>query len=85
MLVEEREHIILSNINANGVATVRELAEVCDVTEVTIRRDLKRLEDNNLLKRTFGGAVSLERSFDGSSFIVNDTIEEPALPDMLMP
>ena len=62
MLLEEREHIILSNINSKGTATVRQLAEACDVTEVTVRRDLKRLEENNLLKRVFGGAVSIERS-----------------------
>ena len=80
MLIEEREHIILSNINANGLATVRELAEVCDVTEVTIRRDLKRLEENNLLKRTFGGAVSLDRNINRITSIPNDPIDEVALP-----
>ena len=49
MLLEEREQIILTNINSNGTATVRQLAEACEVTAVTIRRDLKRLEDNNLI------------------------------------
>ena len=51
MLLEEREHIILRNINSNGTATVRQLAQACNVTEVTVRRDLKRLEENKLLKR----------------------------------
>jgi DeoR/GlpR family transcriptional regulator of sugar metabolism len=51
------------------------------VTEVTIRRDLKRLEDNKLLKRTFGGAVSLERTFNGSPSAGVETVSEPSLPE----
>lgn len=58
MLLIERETKILSIIMQQGVATVHELAEVCNVTEVTIRRDLRRLESLKLLERTRGGAIS---------------------------
>lgn len=59
MLLIEREQRILNFIQQHTVASVRELAELCDVTEVTIRRDLKRLESLNLLQRTHGGAVRI--------------------------
>lgn len=81
MLLEERETIILQNINARGTATVRQLAQACHVTEVTVRRDLKRLEENKLLKRVFGGAVSLERSHYPAPQFVDRTPEAPALPN----
>ena len=64
MLLEEREHIILSNINSNGTATVRQLAEACDVAEVTVRRDLKRLEENNLFKSHRHKAAMVRLSAD---------------------
>ena len=60
MLHVEREAEILSFVNKNGVATVRELAELCGVTEVTIRRDLTRLESLRLVERTHGGVISVE-------------------------
>lgn len=80
MLLEEREHIILTNINLNGTATVRQLAQACEVTEVTIRRDLKRLEENNLIKRTFGGAVSLERINNTSPVLSEQLANHSSLP-----
>lgn len=57
MLLAERETHIIAEVNASGSATVRELAELFGVTEVTIRRDLQRLEQKHLLKRTHGGAL----------------------------
>ena len=81
MLLEEREQIILSNINSNGMATVRQLAKACDVTEVTVRRDLKRLEEHNLLKRVFGGAVSIERSQYATQPFITPHVLKPSLPN----
>ena len=62
MLLAEREDIILSLVHDLGVVSVRELAEACDVTEVTIRRDLNKLEARNLLRRTHGGAVRFDKA-----------------------
>lgn len=59
MILAEREKTIIDFINQRHIASVRELAERCDVTEVTIRRDLQRLEKLRLLQRTHGGAVSV--------------------------
>lgn len=40
--------------------TINELSELFDLTEETIRRDLKYLEDENFLTRTYGGAYISE-------------------------
>lgn len=60
VLLAEREIQILNIINDNGTVVVRELAKHFDVTEATIRRDLQRMEDQALLRRTHGGAVKME-------------------------
>jgi DeoR family fructose operon transcriptional repressor len=57
---EERKAKIVEYVNRNQRAMVQELCQAFDVSEATIRRDLKELEDAKLLKRTHGGAISLE-------------------------
>ncbi|NMB11056.1 MAG: DeoR/GlpR transcriptional regulator [Firmicutes bacterium] len=59
MLPEERRQYILAILATNGAATVRDLAERFDVSLVTIRRDLERLEGDGLIIKAHGGAVSL--------------------------
>lgn len=65
----ERRNQILELIRNNGKIIVKDIAEKFNVTEVTIRQDLKILERNGLLTRTYGGAVershsSLDRPFN---------------------
>lgn len=48
---------IVSAINQNQFMSVVELSEICDVSEMTIRRDLEILHDRGLLKRIHGGAT----------------------------
>ena len=57
--IERREKII-ENLEKNGSITVEALAQKLEVTPTTIRRDLKYLEDNDRITRTFGGAVVKE-------------------------
>lgn len=66
MLVAEREGKILATVNQRGSVTVHDLAALCRVTEVTIRRDLQRLKEQNQLRRTHGGAVSKASSTGGT-------------------
>ncbi len=54
---------ILSNLQQSGSVAVEELSERLDVSLVTIRRDLDVLEQQGLLRRTHGGAVSIEPLF----------------------
>ncbi|GAW92127.1 DeoR/GlpR family DNA-binding transcription regulator [Calderihabitans maritimus] len=60
MYSEERKKIILDYIQNHGRASVQELTEVVQVSESTIRRDLKELKEARLIKRTHGGALSLQ-------------------------
>ncbi|MBC8079541.1 MAG: DeoR/GlpR transcriptional regulator [Gorillibacterium sp.] len=61
MFAEERLIRIVEMVNQNGKVTVAELSHALDVSFVTIRRDLERLEEEKLLCRTHGGALSLEK------------------------
>ncbi len=53
----ERHQFILSKLNKESFVNVLELCKELDVSSVTIRKDLKLLEDKNLLFRTHGGAT----------------------------
>ncbi len=55
--VHERRNKLLDFINTQSRADVAELAELAQVTEATIRRDLILLEEQNLILRTHGGAL----------------------------
>lgn len=61
-LAEPRQQAILDLINAGGHVVVSDLAKRFEVSEMTIRRDLKVLENMGLAIRVHGGAVSGEKS-----------------------
>ncbi|WP_150265932.1 DeoR/GlpR family DNA-binding transcription regulator [Paenibacillus tepidiphilus] len=56
---EERKRSIVQYIDTHTRGSVQELSRGLGVSESTVRRDLKELEEARLLKRTHGGAVSL--------------------------
>lgn len=58
MLQAERRNFIVQYLNRNGKLIVEDIAKELKTSPMTIRRDLKYLEDNNLITRTHGGAVS---------------------------
>ena len=62
MLKEERQKIILDKLEENNIIQVSQMTEILDVTEMTIRRDLKELENKNLLVRIHGGASKVEKT-----------------------
>ena len=57
MLNSERQNAILDLLSQNRSVLVTDLVRMFDVSVATIRRDLTELENNNLLKRVYGGAV----------------------------
>ncbi len=57
MISELRKEIILSTLNETGILYTQEIMKKCDVSEITIRRDLTELESKGLLIRTHGGAI----------------------------
>ena len=60
---QQRFHAILTTLRQNGAVSVDDLSGELKVTVVTIRRDLDSLERQGLLRRTHGGAVSIEPLF----------------------
>ena len=63
MFALERQKIILEKLNLDGAVWVSKLSTELGVTEETIRRDLEKLENQEVLVRTHGGAVPVS---DGS-------------------
>lgn len=61
MFAEERQRHILSKVKSLGRVIAKELAEECEVSIDTIRRDLTIMEEKGLIKRTHGGAVPLSK------------------------
>lgn len=57
MTIAERHKIILEKLHREGFVKVGDVAEELDVTMVTIRRDLKVMEEKGLLYRSHGGAT----------------------------
>jgi DeoR/GlpR family transcriptional regulator of sugar metabolism len=60
MLASQRRQQILEDINSHGVGIVTNLSEKYRVSEMTIRRDLKALEQAGYIVREYGGAVRLQ-------------------------
>ncbi|WP_158735824.1 DeoR/GlpR family DNA-binding transcription regulator [Alteribacillus sp. YIM 98480] len=57
LFVTERRHKIMEMLNQEQRLTVKRLAKVLGVSEVTLRSDLKEMEKEGLLHRTHGGAM----------------------------
>ncbi len=57
LFLEERRRAILEQLEQTGRVTVKELSAELQVSTVTIRQDLRALEEAGLLDRTHGGAV----------------------------
>jgi DeoR family fructose operon transcriptional repressor len=61
---EERKRKIAEYVHEKGRASVQELAGHYQVSDSTVRRDLKDLEEQGLLLRTHGGAVVVQQEDD---------------------
>jgi DeoR family fructose operon transcriptional repressor len=61
----DRRHRILERVAAEQTIHIAELATELGVSEMTIRRDIGRLERDGFLRRTYGGATAhLTRSME---------------------
>ncbi len=58
MRQEDRLGVILEKLSQHTSVGVPELALELDVSQASVRRDLRLLEDQQLLTRTHGGAVA---------------------------
>jgi len=71
MLIGERRQHILSLIHRDGRVLVSELSESLGISPITIRKDLDQLEQQGMVQRTHGGALTLQSS----------TMMDPSLKD----
>jgi len=61
MLVEERWQMIVNMVNSQNVVSVLELSRRLSTSKVTVRGDLREPELAGKLKRTHGGALSIQQ------------------------
>ena len=72
MFAIERIRIIKNYILENHQAEVSALSTMLNVSEVTIRRDLEKLEKEGFLTRTHGGSFNEEEEEDFLDMIDGD-------------
>lgn len=73
MFSEERQQKIIEMLNEKSSLRVAELAEIFNISESTIRRDLQDMEEKGMLTRTHGGAVGINRTSFEPSFKEKET------------
>lgn len=56
-VLNARQQQIMDRMALDGEVKLAELKEMFDVAEMTLRRDLEKLEQIGLVRRTFGGAI----------------------------
>jgi len=62
MFAQERLNEIVRLLNKEGKVIVKDLSIKFNVTEDCIRKDLKLLENQNILKRAYGGGILIQQS-----------------------
>ncbi len=73
--MNERRLQIIKDFSKNSMLTVADLALKYNVSQVTIRNDLRALENDNLIKRVHGGASSSSNEFISARLNVNYEIK----------
>ena len=73
MFAVERQEKIKKLLDQNGRVTITELVALFDTSHETVRKDLVYLEQQNVLKRIYGGAVRVEPICDLQSLALRRT------------
>lgn len=78
MFINERHEKILEYLDINQQANVSDLSNLLDVSEVTIRKDLRNLENNGQIERTYGGAILSNKthSYKSSCYVSPDSLDD---------
>ena len=74
MLGIERRQAIIDKLKQEHRVYVSELSTIFNVTEETIRRDLDKLESDDLIRRNYGGAVLNDYISEDLSFLRRSSI-----------
>jgi DeoR family fructose operon transcriptional repressor len=62
LFAEERKNIIVRKLDEDSKVIVQELSDLFDVSQATIRADLRELERSGQLVRTHGGAIPMGKA-----------------------
>jgi DeoR/GlpR family transcriptional regulator of sugar metabolism len=73
MIAQERRHHMFEEIETTGIVSVRELVQRFGVSTITIMRDLQELEQEGLIRRVHGGAVSVRGASYEPPFIARES------------
>ncbi|MFC5401196.1 DeoR/GlpR family DNA-binding transcription regulator [Cohnella soli] len=71
---EERKAIILDQLNQEGQVKTFDLVKRLGVSSETIRRYLEELEEENRLKRVYGGAVKINLGGEEPSYLKREVL-----------
>lgn len=74
MSYQSRKQIILKILDEKGDVDVKELAQVLETSEITVRRDLGAMAADGLLYRTHGGAMRLSLVNQPISFVQKSAV-----------
>ncbi|MFC7486487.1 DeoR/GlpR family DNA-binding transcription regulator [Knoellia sp. CPCC 206453] len=75
MLASQRRAAILSMVQDSGAVRVSDLVEQLGVSDMTVRRDIERLDTDGLLERVHGGALALlPRAADEPGFTAKSSL-----------
>lgn len=74
MFTEERRQIILSALAMHGSMSVGDLSRLVRSSEITVRRDLRALEEANRIVRRRGGAMALGLAMDEPTYLEKSAV-----------
>lgn len=74
MFENARQKKIFDIVSKKGSVSVEYLAEFFNVSKMTIRRDLEKLQENEILQRTHGGAMLPQVLFKELTYLEKQTI-----------
>ncbi|NJA58960.1 DeoR/GlpR family DNA-binding transcription regulator [Streptomyces sp. NEAU-H3] len=63
-LAPQRRHAVLTRLRHRGTVNVQELSDLLRISPSTVRRDLRELEEEGMLRRVHGGATVLDGAFE---------------------
>ncbi|MEC0230087.1 DeoR/GlpR family DNA-binding transcription regulator [Paenibacillus alba] len=78
LIGEERKDYILNQLNLEGKVKTNDLVDNLNVSSETVRRYLEELEDENKLKRVYGGAVKINLSREEPSQLKREVLHAEA-------
>lgn len=71
-----RQQIIMQQVNQQRRVSVSVLAQLCGVSEVTIRQDLNLLEQRSYLRRAHGFALAIDSDDPGTRMMTNFALKQ---------